>query len=63
MSQQRYIVSSPSNDWEAFEITVSKGLVVEKSRGGDVTVGADFNSLKKHLWADGKKYKVTEVKD
>jgi hypothetical protein len=55
-------VSSPSNEWDAFDIIVSKGIVVEKSRGGDVTIGADFNSLKKHLWNNGEKYKITEVK-
>lgn len=62
MSQIKYIISSPSNEWDAFDIIVSKGIVVEKSRGGDVTIGADFNSLKKHLWNNGEKYKITEVK-
>lgn len=63
MSRARYIISSPDNDWAAFEIEVDKGLVVSRSKGADVTIGADFNALKKHLWNDGKRYRVTEVKE
>lgn len=60
---EQYIISNPRNEWKAFTITVNKGVVVERSLGSHVELGADFEALKKYYFKDTNEYTVTKVID
>lgn len=58
-----WAISNEAGLWPPFTLKVHKGKVIECSRGGGVTVGADFVYLRK-MWQtfdDERKYTIKEI--
>lgn len=63
---KRFKISSVSNLWNPFEVTVDKkGYVTERSLGSPVEIGAVWKELKKYWesFSGDMGYKIEELKD
>lgn len=53
-----YNISSATNEWQAFDITVKEDIVISKSLQAPVTIGASLTALKK-FW--NHEYTITDT--